>query len=367
MGAQQLELGSYETLLKPSSRLERLAPACALSAPNFAQVQQVLCPWSCRPRCGKYLREKCFFPRQCPVRVKTTISSAFKSDLLPPPPPTQPNPAQIFRTASQEMTSPRSFTNLVGKMKETKATQETARMSLMKQRYEAEAAAAKAAHARELESLARAKDAQASALAQSMSPGRMSPTRQREYGSPGGGGALVPISNFASPYGGGQRADPSSVRKSPTSGYKLAQRPSATKSYGGGGADPNPTGFMSPVTYNRKVCGGGGNGHVALLLRPSTLSPNAPPPLPVHLPLPIAPPSSCSCSLSYSCLLLLLFAPVGTVQPAGVGHGGADAAGGGRGPPRATRPPRRRPRARGESYHHKSHAGAHPHKGHLQP
>jgi hypothetical protein len=46
------------------------------------------------------------------------------------------------------------------------------------------------------------------------------------------------------------------MKKSPTSGYKMVTRgtASATKpSYGNrGGADPEPTGFMSPVTYNRK-------------------------------------------------------------------------------------------------------------------
>jgi hypothetical protein len=64
--------------------------------------------------------------------------------------------------------------------------------------------------------------------------------------------ALVPISNQ-------QLVSPSytSARKSPTSGYKMVTRGTASASkpsYGArGGADPEPTGFMSPVTYNRKV------------------------------------------------------------------------------------------------------------------
>jgi hypothetical protein len=133
-------------------------------------------------------------------------------------------------------------------------------------------AAERTKHQKELDSLQR----QAS-----MSPGARSPTSGAygsSYQSPtsnnytnggynsGSGGALVPISNTASPYrsqygnnnsnqmesyGGGNA--PGSVRKSPTSGYKLAARPSATKSsYGGRSSEPEPTGFMSPVTYNRK-------------------------------------------------------------------------------------------------------------------
>jgi hypothetical protein len=131
-------------------------------------------------------------------------------------------------------------------------------------------AAERSKHQKELDSLQR----QAS-----MSPGARSPTSGAygsSYQSPtsnsynnggynsGSGGALVPISNTASPYrsqyGGNNNQmepygnAPGSIRKSPTSGYKLAARPSATKSsYGGSGrSEPEPTGFMSPVTYNRK-------------------------------------------------------------------------------------------------------------------
>jgi hypothetical protein len=155
------------------------------------------------------------------------------------------------------MTSPKSFSALVGKLKQQKASSENASMNLMKQRYDSEMAAERSKHQRELDSLQR----QAA-----MSPGARSPTGVQPYSSGNsgyispGGGALVPIGNFASPYRGGQPLDayaPTSVRKSPTSGYKLAARPSATKassSYGGGGgrSDNEPTGFMSPVTYNRK-------------------------------------------------------------------------------------------------------------------
>jgi hypothetical protein len=41
---------------------------------------------------------------------------------------------QIFRTASGDMTSPKSFSALVGKLKQQKASSENASMNLMKQR-----------------------------------------------------------------------------------------------------------------------------------------------------------------------------------------------------------------------------------------
>lgn len=50
---------------------------------------------------------------------------------LSPPPPL---PAQIFRTASGDMTSPKSFSALVGKLKQQKASSENDSMHIMKQR-----------------------------------------------------------------------------------------------------------------------------------------------------------------------------------------------------------------------------------------
>lgn len=40
-------------------------------------------------------------------------------------------------------------------------------------------------------------------------------------------------------------------RRSPTSNYKVTSK-GTPNSYGNKGKDPNPTGFISPVTYNRK-------------------------------------------------------------------------------------------------------------------
>lgn len=51
---------------------------------------------------------------------------------LPLSPP--PLPAQIFRTASGDMTSPKSFSALVGKLKQQKASSENDSMHIMKQR-----------------------------------------------------------------------------------------------------------------------------------------------------------------------------------------------------------------------------------------
>jgi len=150
------------------------------------------------------------------------------------------------------MTSPRSFTSLKGKMQQHKATNEAASMSLMKSRYEQEMAAERAKHAREMESLSRQKDAQASALA--YSPTR-SPTRSPLGSVAASPNAMVPISAYgAGASGYGASEPPRSARKSPTSGYKMVTRPAsaAKSSYGASSADPNPTGFMSPVTYNRK-------------------------------------------------------------------------------------------------------------------
>jgi hypothetical protein len=108
----------------------------------------------------------------------------------------------------------------------------------LKQRYESELAAERMKHQREMENLSRQKEAQAQALVSSMSP-RSNSNNVSAYMSPPQGRALVPINNQATP------------RKSPNSGYKVTTK-GTPKSYGNNSNDPNPTGFISPVTYNRK-------------------------------------------------------------------------------------------------------------------
>ncbi len=168
---------------------------------------------------------------------------------------------QIFRTANRTMqTSPKSFSTLVGKMKQEKSSADAQAMGLMRAQHEQALQSEQSRHRREMDALARRKDAEAMVLTQAV-------TSQQAVLSPGGSSgsfstALVPIDNMAdasSPFGGSRgsprRSSPNSyanrVGGSMTSSTKKKKQQGGS-GYGYQGTDPSPSGFMSPVTYNRK-------------------------------------------------------------------------------------------------------------------
>ena len=128
-------------------------------------------------------------------------------------------------------------------MKQERTNADAQVMSIMKHQHEQALASEQSKHRQEMEALVRRKDAEARAIGHAMQAAT----------SPGGTStALVPIDNMSR----SGLAPSSPTRRSSPSMYTYTGAPSSSAkkktTYGFQGSDPSPTGFMSPVTYNRK-------------------------------------------------------------------------------------------------------------------
>ena len=164
--------------------------------------------------------------------------------------------------------SPKSFSKLVGRMKREKNNADAETMSLVRAQHEQTLQSEQIRHKREMEALSRRKDAEAMVLTQAVNQ-TLTPAATST--------ALVSIDNMHPAAGGSGGVEiygspPNRLRRSPPTSnhnsgnsssyaYRVSSSSSLKKSRGGGGTaetfglqarDSSPTGFMSPVTYNRK-------------------------------------------------------------------------------------------------------------------